>query len=87
MKVKFTNERRPCTANIIWLNRFPMRGGKFPSAHPVTPSMMAAFREKGYWASCFPEGDGITFYSLSEPKPDEQVIKDIEECFGFTVAI
>jgi len=48
--------------------------------------MIDAFRDKGYWASCFPEGDGITFYSLDGPKDDEQVVKDIEGCFGFTVS-
>ena len=81
--------------NIIWPGSFPMYGGKFPKAHPVggeydyssgqygKSSGMDAFRERGYWASCFPEGDGITW----EPKlgqSDEKCLADIRECFGWT---
>jgi hypothetical protein len=44
-----------------------------------------AFRALGYWASCFPEGDGIT---ISEPdgKTYADVVRDIEATFGWTVA-
>lgn len=42
------------------------------------------FRRRGYWASCFPEGDGITF-SHEEPRSDEQVAKDVSEVFGWNV--
>lgn len=92
MEVRFTNEviiseDTHCTAKILWRNRHPMRGGKFPLGHPVSSEMMVSFRSRGYWASCYPEGDGITFYRLDGPKDDRQVIKDIEECFGFTVLI
>lgn len=76
-----------------------MRGGKFPPGHPVGGTSldadgvqmgncagMEAFRARGYWASCFPEGDGITFYpELDEDKLAHEVIKDIEECFGWDV--
>lgn len=85
MEVKFTNEKGNCTAKILWHGSYPMRFGKFPYNHPITREMIGAFRDRGYWASCYPEGDGITFYSLSNPKDDKQVIKDIEECLDFTV--
>lgn len=39
-----------------------------------------AFRDRGYWASCFPEGDGITWKPLNG-QSDEQCLKDIRECF------
>ena len=75
------------------VSRFAMQGGKFPPTHPVgggygdgaqcgSSEAMTAFRLRGYWASCFPEGDGITW----EPKAgqsDEQCIADIRECFGW----
>lgn len=76
------------------VSRFAMRGGKFPPDHPVgggsseEPSQlgmsegMTKFRLRGYWASCFPEGDGITW----EPRAgqsDEQCLADIRECFGW----
>lgn len=77
------------------VSQYAMRGGKFPPTHPVggghcptdasqcgESGAMTKFRERGYWASCFPEGDGITW----EPKrgqSDEQCIADIRECFGW----
>lgn len=75
------------------VSRFAMNGGKFPKDHPVgggnaggsqmgQSDAMTAFRDRGYWASCFPEGDGITW----EPKngqTDEQCLTDIRECFGW----
>jgi len=85
------------------VSQFAMRGGKFPPNHPCAPSsgysdaaqcgvspQLLAFRERGYWASCFPEGDGITLKWWDDvPNPTEktteQVIKDITECFGWNV--
>lgn len=43
-----------------------------------------AFRERGYWASCFPEGDGITWRPLNGQN-DDQCLADIRECFGWDV--
>ena len=47
---------------------------------------MRAFRERGYWASCFPEGDGITMKTKRGQKA-EQVAQDIREVFGWEVVI
>jgi hypothetical protein len=79
--------------NIMWPGSFPMRNGKFPKDHPVggdcgyTGQMgnsdgMKTFRERGYWASCFPEGDGITWEPL-KGQSSEQCIADIREAFGW----
>ena len=81
--------------NIIWAERdrgsayyrvskFAMRNGKFPPDHPVGDEgeSIKRFREMGYWASCFPEGDGITWRPLNE-QPDEQCMADIKAAFGF----
>lgn len=87
-------------------SRYAMRAGKFPPDHPCAPfdapappdssqiggsKALNAFRERGYWASCFPEGDGITLKwwgDVPEPseKTEEQVMQDIRECFGWEVA-
>lgn len=87
--------------NIIWSGKFPMRSGKFPSDHPASPAgglndapdfqcgatgQMPAFRERGYWASCFPEGDGITMKVL-RGQDAAQVAKDITAVFGWTVDV
>ena len=88
--------------NIMWAPAHPMRNGKFPQSHPAAPSstfhpnagdgqlgtspQMIAFRERGYWASCFPEGDGITMSVKNDQRP-EQVASDIREVFGWDVKI
>lgn len=80
--------------NIMWDGKHPARYGKFPASHPVggplfftgdqcgNSEQMSAFRDRGYWASCFPEGDGITFAPMNGQQ-SEQVIADIQECFGW----
>ncbi len=85
------------TGNILWKPPHPMRNGKFPKTHPCAAGdtfememgkqpAIEAFRSRGYWASCFPEGDGITM-TCSNNQPAEQVAKDIEECFGWKVTV
>lgn len=87
-------------------SKFAMRAGKFPPNHPCAPfdeappensgqcggsKKLSAFRARGYWASCFSEGDGITLQWWDVPEPSEksaeQVVKDIEECFGWKVRV
>jgi hypothetical protein len=81
--------------NILWPGKFKMNGGKFPKSHPVGGGLktftdgqfgesegMAKFRERGYWASCFPEGDGIT-WKPENGQSDAQCLSDIRECFGW----
>ena len=75
-------------------SKYAMRGGKFPPGHPVgggadyASSQMGdgpkivAFRALGYWASCFPEGDGITWQPLNG-QSDEQCMADIKTAFGW----
>lgn len=77
------------------VSRFAMRAGKWPAHHPVGGTRHAtdssqggsgpgidAFRERGYWASCFPEGDGIT-WKPERGQTGEQCLADIRECFGW----
>lgn len=45
---------------------------------------LSKFRAAGYFASCFPEGDGIAFEALKY-QSEEQIIKDIESIFGVDV--
>ena len=103
----YPNRPGLCTGNIVWAERnlgdayyrvsqFAMRGGRFPSTHPVAPGdgksndraemgrseALDAFRARGYWASCFPEGDGITWKPERE-QSDAQCLTDIRECFGW----
>ena len=76
-----------------------MRGGKFAANHPFgdnpemltfsnTPAMaddkLSKFRQAGYYASCFPEGDGIVFSVIVE-KSKQEVEKDITEILGLEI--
>lgn len=74
------------SSNILWKERFPMRAGSFPPAHPciANETGFAHFKARGYWASAFPEGDGITLDPQRGQNRDE-VIRDIRECFGWDV--
>jgi hypothetical protein len=70
---------------------WPMRGwNKFPKDHPfydnIEPTTfghpldgtdrLAKFRQAGYYASCFPEGDGISFQPLGN-QTEEKIREDI----------
>lgn len=81
------------------VSQYAMRAGRFPANHPCCPNdkgsdgsqmgmseSICKFRAKGYWASCFPEGDGITLRCLNGQSA-EQVIRDITECFGWQVNV
>ena len=77
------------------VSKFAMNGGKFPKDHPVgggsdtacqmgTGENIQRFRARGYWASCFPEGDGITWKPLNG-QSDDQCLADIVTAFGWDV--
>lgn len=80
--------------NIMWTQKHPMRSGKFPPSHPVgggcnfstgeygDSAEMRDFRSRGYWASCFPEGDGIT-WAPRQVQSDAKCLSDIREAFGW----
>ena len=42
---------------------------------------LAELKKIGYWASAFPEGDGITFYDEAKSKRNEEIVVDIRQCF------
>jgi len=79
------------------VSKFAGNGGRFPPGHPVGGSVFGEgsqggdgenirkFRDMGYWASCFPEGDGITWRPLNG-QTDAQCLADICEAFGWDAA-
>jgi hypothetical protein len=85
----------------MWSTKFPALSGLFPAGHPAAPSSPAfgrpecqcgtspaleRFRGLGYWASCFPEGDGLTLMPLRE-QDAAQVSTDLRVCFGWDVVV
>lgn len=73
-------------AIILWKEKWPQQGGKFPQGHPClgNAAQFQEFMERGYGADPFPEGDGVSL-NPQKGQSDEQVVKDIEECFGWEV--
>ena len=76
--------------NIMWEKSL----GESDETHPVisikadkTEHPLENFRALGYFASCFPEGDGIALDDLSGSKTAQEVATDIETCFGWSVVI
>lgn len=100
MKVRLIMPGPGHTGNILWHGKFPMRGGRFPSDHPCsskdggadkavqfgTSPSLDKFRNRGYWASCFPEGDGITFTTLKQQSYDT-CKRDVINCFGWEIGV
>lgn len=95
MRVKvYPHREKVGMGNILWTGKFEMRAGKFPATHPVggvsdwasgqygQAENIDKFRAMGYWASCFPEGDGITWKPLNG-QSDDQCMADIKEAFGW----
>ena len=86
--------------NLMWPGDFKMRAGRFPAKHPCGgqregermrmqlggSDALDAFRALGYYASCFPEGDGLAFKPPPE-KTTAQIVADIESCFGWSVEL
>ena len=62
-----------CFGNVIWCER--NRG----SAESIKK-----FRALGYWASCFPEGDGMAYEPLNG-QDYEQCVADVKISFGWDV--
>lgn len=88
--------------NIYWRGNHGMRAGEWPRSHPCfgNPKLTVAthneqpasqdplgrFRARGYFASCFPEGDGICF-DAPAGKTTPDIVNDIHECFGWSVEV
>lgn len=57
-----------------------------PGEQPESDTALGKFRARGYWASCFPEGDGICIRAL-HGQSVKQLAQDATECFGRTVTV
>jgi hypothetical protein len=66
------------SGNLLW-------PGELPEAEwGALESAIISLRAKGYWASAFPEGDGVTFNSeLNEDYNPDRALADFRETFSF----
>lgn len=53
---------------------------------PIDDTPLGRFRALGYYASCFPEGDGIS-YAPPVGVTAEQTAEHVRECFGWEVTL
>ena len=93
MNIRYIHEQKfsdgsKALSNIMWdhVGKWPTKAGNFPPEHPFQTNTQGVenFKEKGYRVYPFPEGDGCSL-DLPDDQSREQVIADIEECFGWTV--
>jgi hypothetical protein len=53
---------------------------------PETDDPLGVLRARGYLASCFPEGDGISF-DPPDGKTTDQIVQDFQECLGLDLDV
>ena len=82
----------------MWTGVYRQKDGVFPAKHPLpctlynakdctqygTAPQLEAFRLRKYWASAYPQGDGLCILGLNNQTP-QQVVSDIEEVFNWEV--
>lgn len=90
MKVDYYHQRENIYGNIMWDKEL----GQSDETHPIKsmPTKngehpIETFTNLGYFASCFPEGDGIVIQDKSNTKTAGMVADDIIKCFGWDVCI
>jgi hypothetical protein len=75
MKAKLLPPRGNYMGNILW--NAAERAGK----ETLIANSLEAIREMGYWASPFPEGDGVTFKNEGEKRTPEQMLMHFSAAF------
>ncbi|RPA31947.1 hypothetical protein [Shewanella frigidimarina] len=65
--------------NLVWAK------SDFESKEHEITSSLKRIRNKGYWASAFPEGDGVAFSLEDESsyKDSDEIFSDFRECFDW----
>lgn len=63
------------SGNLLW------RKADLPGHEKQLSESLESFRQLGYWASAFPEGDGVTFNDTDGRKPEQQIYEDF--CAAF----
>ncbi|MES2362375.1 MAG: hypothetical protein V4646_11300 [Pseudomonadota bacterium] len=64
------------TGNLLWNKAEALE------RETAIANSLALIRLKDYWASAYPEGDGVTFTDKRK-RSDEEVLKDFMDCFNW----
>jgi hypothetical protein len=79
VKAKFLPPRDNYSGNLLW------NKSKFSDVSSKIESSLGKLREIGYWASAFPEGDGVTFNVTDETatKSNDEMFNDFRSAFDW----
>jgi hypothetical protein len=77
MKAILKPPREPYTGNLLW------NANEVHNYHSEIAKSLDKVRTLGYWASPYPEGDGVTFTDESKKKKDIEILNDFRSCFDW----
>lgn len=90
LNVKYFHQKPNFYGNVMWDKEL----GQSDKTHPVTSvettgnlSPLEKIRSLGYYASCFPEGDGMAINDESGKKSAGEVASDLKKCFNWEIEI
>lgn len=63
--------------NLLW------REAELVGKESLLAQSMETIRGMGYWASCYPEGDGVTFNDERGDRSNEQMLADFQASFNW----
>ena len=75
MQATLKPPRNPYAGNLLWDTKDAL------NFHFEIIRSLEEIRNLGYWASPFPEGDGVTFIDESKKKKDFEILNDFRSCF------
>ncbi|MCV2362823.1 hypothetical protein LNV23_05085 [Paucibacter sp. DJ1R-11] len=75
MKARLLPPRGDFTGNLLW--HVAQLAGK----EALLEASLLSIRAAGYWASPYPEGDGVTFDKKPRTQSDEQTLADFQSAF------
>ncbi|OAI06112.1 hypothetical protein A1353_09600 [Methylomonas methanica] len=77
MKASLIPPKEPCMGNLLWnIKSFKLYCEEIKNS-------LEKLRSLGYWASAFPEGDGVAFKHELNNKSDSEMLADFQMCFDW----
>jgi hypothetical protein len=75
MKARLLSPRGEFTGNLLWPT------SQLSGKEALLEASLLSIRAAGYWASPYPEGDGVTFDKKPRTQSDEQTLADFQSAF------
>lgn len=86
MKIKYCHQKENFYGNIFWDKNIKLEN-LINDTNIDFRSQLEKFRALGYYASCYPEGDGIAISDNTGTKTADNVSSEISKIFGWEVEI